>query len=76
MNGLPTIRSTKAETMVGKYFDFLQDLHSGTWRMLIFFNRSFGFYVENLCHLFLAVATLQFLVFKRGKEIGNAYTSK
>ncbi|XP_018564796.1 multidrug resistance-associated protein 4-like [Anoplophora glabripennis] len=71
MNGLPTIRSTGAESMLKKYFDFLQDAHTSTWHMVILYNKVFGFYVDNLCQVFLVIVTLKFLVLRSGPTYGG-----
>lgn len=70
-NGLTTIRSCGAQSMVAKEFDVLQDQHTGSWVMFLITSEAFGFYLDVLSILFLLILTFQFLIFKSGKYINN-----
>ncbi|XP_018564831.1 probable multidrug resistance-associated protein lethal(2)03659 [Anoplophora glabripennis] len=78
MCGLPTIRSAEAEEMVKQYFDLLQDVHTSTQQLAIFFEKALGFYLELLWNIFLAIVTLKFMIFReddtRGGDIGLVVT--
>lgn len=67
MQGMPTIRASGAETMVIKEFDTLQDQHTSSWFLLVATNESFGFYLDFIGALLLAVVTFQFLFTRNGK---------
>ncbi|KAJ8932364.1 hypothetical protein NQ314_014731 [Rhamnusium bicolor] len=62
--GMPTIRASNAEQMVIKEFDCLQNQHTGTWYMYIACSEIFGFYLDVISTIFLALVTFQFLVLK------------
>lgn len=68
MCGLATIRSAEAEEMVKKHFDSLQDVHTSTQQLAIFLEKTFGFYLECLWNIVVAVVTLKFMVFRQGKN--------
>lgn len=69
--GMPTIRASKAEKMVTKEFDNLQDIHTSTWFMYIASSEIFGFYLDCISTIFLGVVTFQFLILSNGKFIVN-----
>ncbi|KAK9870716.1 hypothetical protein WA026_008287 [Henosepilachna vigintioctopunctata] len=62
LNGLPTIRSAKAEDMVRREFDVIQDQHTSTWYLFLALFESFGFYLDMVSIIFLLIVTFQFLV--------------
>nr|XP_023022905.1 probable multidrug resistance-associated protein lethal(2)03659 [Leptinotarsa decemlineata] len=62
--GMPTIRASKAQKMVILEFDSLQDQHTGTWFMYIATSEIFGYYLDIISTLFIALVTFQFLLFK------------
>lgn len=65
-SGLTTIRVCKAQAMVTKEFDVLQDQHTGTWILFLATSEAFGFYLDLLSVIFLAIVTFQFLIFDDG----------
>lgn len=69
MNGLTTIRSFGAQTVLVKEFDKIQDLHSSAFYLFISTSRAFGFWLDMFCVLYIAVVTVSFLEF--GGEGGN-----
>ncbi|CAH1981017.1 unnamed protein product [Acanthoscelides obtectus] len=64
--GLTTIRSSKAERIITKEFDTLQDQHTSTWFLYLASSEAFGFYLDMISTVFLAFVTFQFLVFQSG----------
>lgn len=69
LNGLTTIRSFGAQTILVKEFDKIQDLHSSAFYLFISTSRAFGFWLDMFCVLYIAVVTVSFLEF--GGEGGN-----
>lgn len=68
--GLSTVRSCKAELMISKEFDTLQDKHTSSWFLFIAASEAFGFYLDIVSVLFLVVLTLRFLLY----DDGNTYS--
>lgn len=66
MQGMPTIRASEAENMVIKEFDILQDQHTSSWFLLIATNETFGFYLDVIGAILLAIVTFQFLFTRNG----------
>lgn len=66
MDGLTTIRACGAQYMVSKEFDVLQDQHTSSWYLFLATTETFGFYLDVICVIFLAVVTFQFLIFDDG----------
>ncbi|XP_018576132.1 probable multidrug resistance-associated protein lethal(2)03659 isoform X2 [Anoplophora glabripennis] len=62
--GMPTIRSSKAERMITREFDVLQDQHTSTWFMFFVSSEAFGFFLDIISTIFLAMVTYQFLIFR------------
>ncbi|KAL1513745.1 hypothetical protein ABEB36_003115 [Hypothenemus hampei] len=60
--GLPTIRAFKAQNLIVKEFDALQDQHTGTWFLFGATSESLGFYLDVISTIFLAFTTFQFLI--------------
>lgn len=69
LNGLTTIRSFGAQSILVKEFDKIQDLHSSAFYLFISTSRAFGFWLDMFCVLYIAVVTVSFLEF--GGEGGN-----
>lgn len=67
LQGLTTVRAYGAQEILGKEFDNYQDQHSSAWYMVIACSRTFAFYLDLICVLYIAVVTLSFLVFESGK---------
>ncbi|XP_056639846.1 ATP-binding cassette sub-family C member 4-like isoform X1 [Diorhabda sublineata] len=62
LDGMVTIRSRKCEEMVINEFEFLVDRHSATWYLYLASCESFGFYLDCISTLFIAIVTYQFLI--------------
>ncbi|KAK5646547.1 hypothetical protein RI129_005011 [Pyrocoelia pectoralis] len=71
LEGLTTIRASRAQTILKKEFDTHQDLYSSVVYMNIITMRAFGFYIEITCALYIAVITLTFLFFKTDTLAGK-----
>lgn len=74
LQGLPTIRAFRAETILTKEFDNHQDLHSSAWYVFIASSRAFGFWLDVFCVLYIMLVTLSFLVldnYSRGSMDGG-----
>ncbi|KAB0798602.1 hypothetical protein PPYR_09595 [Photinus pyralis] len=56
--GVSTIRAFSAEELLVKEFDNHQDLHSSAWFLFILSNRTFGFWVDEICLLFITFVIL------------------
>lgn len=62
LQGLTTIRAFKAQRILEKEFDNHQDLHSSSWFIFIASERAFGFWLDIICLIYIAVITLSFLL--------------
>ncbi|CAH0557320.1 unnamed protein product [Brassicogethes aeneus] len=76
LQGLPTIRSNKAEQILVHEFDDLQDIHSSVWFMFLYTSRSFGMWLDILCTIYIGVITYSFMLFSHntGSIVGLAIT--
>ncbi|XP_045503254.1 probable multidrug resistance-associated protein lethal(2)03659 isoform X2 [Colias croceus] len=71
LQGITTIRAFGAQEALIKEFDNHQDLHSSAWYMFIASSRAFGFWLDLVCVIYIAVVTLSFLVFGNEEYGGN-----
>ncbi|KAJ8733841.1 hypothetical protein PYW07_014392 [Mythimna separata] len=60
--GLATIRSFGAEFLLAEEFDLHQDLHSAAWYLFITCSRSFGYFLDLICLLFIICVTFSCLM--------------
>lgn len=67
LNGLTTLRVSGMEVKLIEEFDRHQDLHSSAWFLFIATNRAFGYWLDQLCLVFITVVTFGFLV---GSHLG------
>ncbi|KAH0544123.1 probable multidrug resistance-associated protein lethal(2)03659 [Cotesia glomerata] len=81
LHGLSTIRSFNAEEILIKEFDHHQDLHSSAWYIFIASSRSFGFWLDIFCLLYVTCVTMSFLILSdddnntyKGGDVGLAIT--
>lgn len=74
LQGLTTIRAFGAQEILRKEFDRHQDLHSSAFYMFMGCNRTFGFWLDMFCVLYIGIVTLSFFCFGNGKA--SAFTHK
>ncbi|XP_050501656.1 ATP-binding cassette sub-family C member 4-like isoform X2 [Diabrotica virgifera virgifera] len=74
LDGMTTIRASKCEDMVIQEFDGLMDNSSGAWYLYIASCEVFGFYLDCISTVFIAIVTYQFLIFDNPdpSSAGNA----
>jgi ATP-binding cassette subfamily C (CFTR/MRP) protein 4 len=61
LQGLTTIRAFGAQKILRTEFDQHQDLHSSAFYMFLGCNRTFGFWLDFHCVIYIALVTLSFL---------------
>ncbi|CAG2067457.1 unnamed protein product, partial [Timema podura] len=66
IQGLTTIRAFGAQEILEKEFDNHQDLHSSAWYLFIASSRTFGFWLDIACLVYIVIVTLSFLVIGGG----------
>nr|UTK61406.1 ABCC4 [Hyphantria cunea] len=71
LQGITTIRAFGAQEALIREFDNHQDLHSSAWYLFIASSRAFGFWLDLVCVIFIAVVTLSFLVMGHNEYGGN-----
>ncbi|KAJ2946364.1 hypothetical protein O0L34_g12402 [Tuta absoluta] len=71
LQGITTIRAFGAQEALIREFDNHQDLHSSAWYLFIASSRAFGFWLDLVCVVYIAVVTLSFLVLGRDEEQGG-----
>ncbi|KAJ8979911.1 hypothetical protein NQ317_005347 [Molorchus minor] len=79
LQGLTTIRAFGAQDSLRDEFDKHQDCHTSAWFMYIAASSAFGFWLDVLCFIFVAIITFSFLTFgedmgMHGGEVGLAIT--
>ncbi|CAH2068680.1 unnamed protein product, partial [Iphiclides podalirius] len=71
LQGITTIRAFGAQEALIREFDHHQDLHSSAWYLFIASSRAFGFWLDLVCVVYIAIVTLSFLVFDQNEYGGN-----
>nr|ASS36021.1 ABCC4 [Samia ricini] len=71
LQGITTIRAFGAQEALIREFDNHQDLHSSAWYLFIASSRAFGFWLDLVCVIYIAMVTLSFLVFGQEEHGGN-----
>ncbi|PSN33294.1 hypothetical protein C0J52_21150, partial [Blattella germanica] len=74
MTGLTTIRVCGAQDMVKRAFDSRQDEHTAAWSLFVSISNAFGFWMDILSSLFVAIITLTFFLYEDtiGAKVGLA----
>ncbi|KAJ8979913.1 hypothetical protein NQ317_005349, partial [Molorchus minor] len=62
LNGMTTIRASKAENMLKKEFDSHQDVHTSTWHILLTCNTAFSLWLDIVCVAFVACVIYSFII--------------
>ncbi|XP_063890892.1 ATP-binding cassette sub-family C member 4 [Helicoverpa armigera] len=71
LQGITTIRAFGAQEALIREFDNHQDLHSSAWYLFIASSRAFGFWLDLVCVIYIAMVTMSFLVFGQNEYGGN-----
>ncbi|XP_022216187.2 probable multidrug resistance-associated protein lethal(2)03659 [Drosophila obscura] len=76
LNGLPTIRAFGAQKELIAEFDNYQDMHSSGYYMFLATSRAFGYWLDCVCVVYIAVITISFFFFspENGGDVGLAIT--
>ncbi|XP_046426437.1 probable multidrug resistance-associated protein lethal(2)03659 isoform X1 [Neodiprion fabricii] len=79
LQGLTTIRAFQAGETLTAEFDHHQDLHSSAWFIFIASARAFGFWLDIVCVIYIALVVFSFLVLpdmqgSAGGSVGLAIT--
>ncbi|KAH8324496.1 hypothetical protein KR074_008725 [Drosophila pseudoananassae] len=76
LTGLTTIRAFGAQRVVEAEFDSYQDMHSSAFYMFMSTSGAFGYWLEILCVIYIAVIALSFFIFPpaNGGDVGLAIT--
>lgn len=67
LQGLTTIRAFRAESILEKEFDNHQNKHSASFFLFIQANRTFAFWLDIICAIYIALVIVVLLVVKHGK---------
>ncbi|KAF5304472.1 hypothetical protein FQA39_LY09668 [Lamprigera yunnana] len=71
LSGLATIRSSHAQAMITNEFDEIQNQHTQAWFLFLVTSEAFGFYLDIISVIFLALVTFQFLIFDNGNTLSG-----
>ncbi|KAJ8951072.1 hypothetical protein NQ318_003770 [Aromia moschata] len=71
LNGITTIRASKAEETLIHEFDNHQDAHTSAWYLIIACTCSFGLWLDIICFIFLACVTYSFIIMQSIPDTGN-----
>lgn len=67
VNGLSTIRACKAQHIVAKEFDELQDINTSAWYIFAASSRALALWLETVCVVYMGVVLSIFLLVDKGK---------
>ncbi|XP_046392253.1 probable multidrug resistance-associated protein lethal(2)03659 [Ischnura elegans] len=71
LQGLPTIRAHGAQNILITEFDNIQDINSSAYFMSMSISTAFGFCLDIMCLIYMAVVTFSFLLFDDVMVSGN-----
>ncbi|CAH1105144.1 unnamed protein product, partial [Psylliodes chrysocephalus] len=71
LTGLTTIRAFKAQEILKNEFDKYQNLHSAAFFMYLGANRTFGFWLDFICVIYIALVIVALLFLKSEQFGGN-----
>lgn len=71
IQGVTTIRAFGSQDMLSAQFDHHQDLHSSAWYLFISTSRSFGYWLDVICFIYIAIVTMSFLFMEMDASGGN-----
>ncbi|XP_030373816.1 probable multidrug resistance-associated protein lethal(2)03659 [Scaptodrosophila lebanonensis] len=76
LTGLSTIRAFGAQRELIAEFDNYQDMHSSGYYMFLATSRAFGYWLDCVCVIYIAMITLSFFLFspENGGDVGLAIT--
>ncbi|XP_044751872.1 probable multidrug resistance-associated protein lethal(2)03659 [Coccinella septempunctata] len=75
LQGITTIRSNGAEQILTSEFDKHQDIHSSAWFTYIATARAFGYWLDLICIVYIAIVSFSFLFMSnQGSFVGLAIT--
>ncbi|XP_017004866.2 probable multidrug resistance-associated protein lethal(2)03659 [Drosophila takahashii] len=76
LNGLSTIRAFEAQRVLETEFDNYQDVHSSALYMFLSTSSAYGYWMECLCVVYIAIVTFSFFIFPpaNGGDVGLAIT--
>jgi len=77
LQGLTTIRAMRTQSRLQEEFDHKLDAHSSAWYFILGTQRTFGYYLDLTCFLFITAVTFSFIVWEDyffGGDVGLAIT--
>ncbi|KAG8228792.1 hypothetical protein J437_LFUL006671 [Ladona fulva] len=77
LEGLSTIRSHSAQTILIKEFDQIQDINTSAYFMYLSVSSGFGFILDIMCILYVSIVTFSFIFLEQdalGGNVGLAIT--
>ncbi|CAH0557999.1 unnamed protein product [Brassicogethes aeneus] len=72
LNGLTTIRASKAQQTLINEFDHHQDVHTSSWFLTISCVVSFGLWLDIICVIFVACVTYSFVFLASTTEVNGS----
>lgn len=73
LQGLTTIRAFKAQKILEKEFDNYQNLNSAAFFMFLGSNRTFGFWLDFICVIYIGLVVVFLLFVKSGKYLAHFF---
>ncbi|KAG5876600.1 hypothetical protein JTB14_021567 [Gonioctena quinquepunctata] len=73
LNGIPTIRASKAEVILIEEFDDHQDVHTSAWFLSISCISCFGLWCDILCVIFIACVIFSFVLLHSYSGVSGSF---